>query len=152
MNLGVVNVSEATSNGSTSTLIDSSLENGDDLYNGGFVVFTSGTNGGEIRVVDDYTGSTTTLTLRGDVLPAATADGDQYELWPRDMPPARIHDFINRAIRTITRKGAPNAEDLSLHTTQYQRVYAKPSGIIGVARIDQRVLHTKLVVHHCDSA
>lgn len=105
---GGLEVHTATSSGSTSTFVDAELESTDNYINGRIWYGTSGTNSGAQRFVNDYTGSTTTGTLRGDVLAATVADGDTYELWDNDINPRRVHDSINRAIRAIPRKGAPH--------------------------------------------
>ena len=115
-NLGAIRVGTMTSSGSTSTGVDADMPNANDHENGNHLVFTSGTNDGAIRIQTSYVGSSTTFTTRGDVLAASTADGDTYESWDEDMPPARVHDMIDRAVRTITRKGAPPSTDISLHT------------------------------------
>ena len=72
------------------------VKNADDTYNGYHVQFTSGTNDGITRIVDDYTGSTKTLTLRsaatGQVATAVT-----YELWVYDdvnLEDAELHAHL----------------------------------------------------------
>ena len=63
-NLGAVYVSSASGNGSTTTIVDSSLIGADDNHNGKWVVFNDvdGTSG-QVTRVSDYTSSSTTLTL-----------------------------------------------------------------------------------------
>ena len=118
-NLGAVYEGTATASGLVTTIVDTNLKNSDNLYNDMQIIFTSGTNNdGQIRFVSDYVGSTGTITIRGDDLTDATADGDTYELWDRDMPIARIHSFINRVIRIYPRKGGPPLTELSHSSTQ----------------------------------
>ena len=106
--LGACTVGTATADGDLTTFKDTvNLFGGDDEYNGSWVVVTDATdNTVNIRRITDYASSTSTIT----VSPALTfnvATGDAYEIYDNDLPPARIHDFINRAISGITRKGAP---------------------------------------------
>ncbi len=88
-NLGAIRVGTMTGSGSTSTGVDAEMPNADDHENGNHIVFTSGTNDGSIRIQTSYVGSSNTFTTRGDALAASTADGDTYESWDEDMPPAR---------------------------------------------------------------
>ncbi len=81
-NLGAMRIGEVTTTASdTVTLIDSSLTTvigGNDDHIGKWIVFTSGSNDGDIARVTDYTASSTTLTFvagQGDTI-VATADGD----------------------------------------------------------------------------
>lgn len=151
-NFRAVYTSTMTSAGSTSTFIDSTLENADDYINGRWFRATSGTNDGAERIVDDYTGSTTTGTTRGDVLAASTADGDTYELWDHDLRPTDVDDYINQAIRAVTRAGAPPVRDISLHTSTYQRVLPIPSNVVGIHSVEYRSWFTYLDVERCESA
>jgi hypothetical protein len=141
----------ATSAGSTSTFVDAELENTDDYINGRFWYGTSGTNSGAQRVVNDYTGSTTTGTLRGDVLAAVVADGDTYELWDNDINPRRVHDSINRAIRAIPRKGSPPLKDISIHTSTHTNAYDIPTNVVGLTGVDVRLNNTRRTIDNCDS-
>ncbi len=150
-NLGVIRVGTLTDSGSVSTFNDDSLPNADSHIKGHHFRGTSGDNDGEIRTVDSYAGPTTIGTLRGDVLPAATADGDTYELWASDVPPVRVHDFINRAIRAIGRKGAPALEDLSLHSSLEIRTYTPPTTMTGIETIRYRNEFTFELIHNCDA-
>ena len=89
-NLDQAPASSATGNGDTLTLVDATYIGGDDEFNGGWIVFTSGTNDGLIRRVTDYASSTGTFTFK----PAATANtaaNDTYEYWSAEYPPDRIH-------------------------------------------------------------
>lgn len=139
----------ATGAGSTTTWVDSELENTDNYINGWYWRGTSGTNDGEIRIVNDYTGSTTTGTIRGDAL-ATTADGDTYELWHRDLDPRRVHRAINRAVRSIPRKGAPPLRDISLHTSTHVNVFDIPTATVGLSQVQMRTNYTYRSVDTCD--
>ena len=149
---GGVEFHTATSGGSTSTFVDSELENTDNYINGREWLGTSGTNDGALRIVDDYAGSTTTGTTRGDVLAATIADGDTYELWDSDVKVASVHDAINRAIRSIPRKGAPVLSDTSLHSSTAIKTFTIPTATVGISQVQIRVNHTEKVLHNADSA
>ena len=150
-NLGAIRVGTMTGSGSTSTGVDAEMPNADDHENGNHIVFTSGTNDGAIRIQTSYVGSSTTFTTRGDVLAASTADGDTYESWDEDMPPARVHDMIDRAVRTITRKGAPPSTDISLHTYRDRRNYEFPTAFVGLQHLNYRSSYTWTSIHNCNT-
>ena len=150
-NLGAIRVGTMTSSGSTSTGVDAEMPNANDHENGNHLVFTSGTNDGAIRIQTSYVGSSSTFTTRGDVLAASTADGDTYESWDEDMPPARVHDMIDRAVRTITRKGAPPSTDISLHTYRDRRNFEFPTAFVGLQHLNYRSSYTWTSIHNCNT-
>jgi hypothetical protein len=102
----------ATGNGSTTTLLDTTLIGGDDEYNGGWLVFTSGTNDGLIRRVTDYTSSSGTFTF-SPAASASTATNDTYEFWRSEFPPARIHELINESIIQRTPRSVSSGDVLA---------------------------------------
>ncbi len=127
----------ATGNGDTLTLVDASYIGGDDEFNGGWLVFTSGTNDGLIRRVTDYASSTGTFTFK----PAATANtatNDTYEYWRAEYPPDRIHEFINQAITQRTPRGLVINEDISNHGHIRDSRYDIPSAMVAVTQVDYR--------------
>ena len=150
-NLGAIRVGTMTGSGSTSTGVDAEMPNADDHGNGNYIVFTSGTNDGSIRIQTSYVGSSSTFTTRGDVLAASTADGDTYESWDEDMPPARVHDMLDRAVRTITRKGAPPSTDISLHTYRDRRNFEFPTAFVGLQHLNYRSSYTWTLIHNCNT-
>ena len=105
--LGACTVGTASANTDTITLKDTiNLFGGDDEYNGSWIVVTDATDiTVNIRRITDYTASTSLITV-SPALSFNVASGDAYEIYDNDIPPARIHDFINRSISSITRKGA----------------------------------------------
>ena len=134
-NLGAMRIGEVTTTASdTVTLIDSSLTTiigGDDEHKGKWIVFTSGSNDGDIARVTDYTASSTTLTFvagQGDTI-IATADGDSYELWDMDYNPDMIHDMINQAVINATGHVYDPVEKLDLHSNGRQLRFDVPSGL-----------------------
>ena len=149
---GGVEFHTATSGGSSSTFIDSELEATDDYINGREWLGTSGTNDEAKRIVSNYVGSTVTGTLRGDVLAAVVADGDTYELWDSDVKVGSVHDAINRAIRSMPRKGSPSLRDVSLHTSSAINNFVIPTAVQGISQVQMRVNHTEKVIENCDGA
>lgn len=96
--------SECTSAGSTTTLVDAQLANAytnNREWKGFWIRMVSGTalNLGAIRQVQSYTPASGTLTV-SPVLPAATADGDQYEIWGTTMEPFVVLNMLNRVTST----------------------------------------------------
>ena len=128
--------SSATGTGSSTTIVDASTLGGDDEYNGGWIVFTSGANDGVIRRVTDYTSSTGTFTFN----PAAnsTSSDDTYEYWRSEFPPDRIHEFINQAITQRTPRGLVIDEDISNHGHIRDSRHDIPSAMVAVSQVDYR--------------
>lgn len=149
-NLGAMFTSTTTSAGGADFLsfIDDNLDEADDYINGRWFIGGTGSNDGVIRVVADFDGGSKTASLR-TAAAAQIGSAADYELW--EEPPQRIHDFINRAIRSITRKGAPPARDLSLHTASPIRVYSVPTSVVGIQRIELRERYAGEILHKCDS-
>ena len=79
--------SAATSDGTTTTLVDTVLTQADDYWNGGTIVFTSGWNMGLSGVVTDFDALSDTVTFtpanKQSVLPYATKSGDTYHICTR---------------------------------------------------------------------
>ena len=156
-NLGAVYLGTATgTNNNTTTIVDTSLTTvigGDDDHIGKWIVFTSGSNDGDIARVTDYDAAPTpTLTFvagAGVTVSANTAANDTYELWDGDFPPTRIHDFINQSITEVTGRVYDPVESLSLHTDGHDLRFDIPSGISMVQDIYYRdkVEFTRL--HSC---
>lgn len=136
-NLDQVPASSATDAGTTTTLIDANYLGGDDEYNGGWIVFTSGTNDGLIRRVTDYSSSTGTFTFK-PAATTATASSDTYEYWRADYPPERIHEFINQAIIQRTPRGLVTDEDESNFGHPLDSRHPIPSAMVALAAVDYR--------------
>ena len=134
-NLDQALASSATANGDTVTLVDANYIGGDDEFNGGWLVFTSGTNDGLIRRVTDYVSSTGTFTFKPAVT-ASTATNDTYEYWRSEYPPARIHEFINQAIIQRTPRGLVIDEDESNHGHVLDSRYDIPTEMVAVSAVD----------------
>jgi len=147
--LGAITVSSASSNGTTGTLIDSSLAiGGDDTFNGKWIRFTSGDDDGAIRRVTDYVASTYTMTLL-PALTAAVTSGDTYEMWDEEYSPARIDNFINQSITDATGHAYDPIENISLHGDGYQTRFDIPSNIDMISKIEYRKDVSMKRLHAC---
>jgi len=158
-NLGALYVGQATgTNNNTTTIVDTSLTTvigGNDDHIGKWIVFTSGSNDGDIARVTDYVASTTTLTFAasaGVTVSANTAANDTYELWDSDFPPTRIHDFINQAIMDTTGHVYDPVEDVSLHTDGHDLRFDVPSGISMIQDVYYRDKVDFTRLHACNAA
>ena len=136
-NLDQSPASSATGSGSTTTVIDANTIGGDDEYNGGWIVFTSGTNDGLIRRVTDYASSSGTFTFK-PAAAASTASSDTYEYWRAEYPPERIHEFINQAIIQRTPRGLVSDEDESNHGHSLDSRHNVPSSMVAIYSVDYR--------------
>ena len=150
-NLDQAPASSASGNGSTTTLVDANYIGGDDEFNGGWLIFTSGTNDGLIRRVTDYASSTGTFTFK-PAATASTATNDTYEYWRSEYPPARIHEFINQAIIQRTPRGLVIDEDESNHGHVLDSRYDIPSGMVAVSAVDYRSNYSGKKVEEANAA
>ena len=150
LNLGAVKLSTTTSAGLATSFTDSELPGSDKFADGKHFVQVSGANDGSIRVIDEYSGGAKTGRFR-TAMGATVASGVSYELWDSDMPPERTHDYINRAIRTVTRKGAPTSTDITIHTSTRVRSYTLPTTFIGVQHVLYRASYDHVKIDNCDS-
>lgn len=66
--------------GTTTTLVDAALTEADDRWNGGLLIFTSGTNNGYTAVITDYDLASTTITFTPATPNAVTTE--QYTIIP----------------------------------------------------------------------
>lgn len=140
-----------TSAGTTTSFTDTELANSDGAYNGYHFVQTSGANDGSIRIVDEYTGGSKTGRFR-TAMSSAVASGVTGELWAPDMPPARLHDFINEAIRGVTRKASPPVTNVSIHTSRRLTGYDVPTAVVGIQRVEYRSWVDHEDIENCDAA
>ena len=164
-NLGAVYVSSASGNGTTTTIVDSTLIGADDNHNGKWVVFSDADGtAGQVTRVSDYVSSTTTLTLSPAVA-ASSATSDTYELWDDEYNPAVIDDFINQVIMESTGHAwdpieYPTTRDSSgtvspqtaLHTDGNSLRFRVPSGISMIQDISYRNSVSSTRLHACAEA
>jgi hypothetical protein len=138
----------ASSNGSTTTIVDSSLPGGDNEHNGKRAVLHDGNNAGAIKRVTDYVASTTTLTIAPTAAAAVNAN-HTFELWERNTDPNDINDLINDAIKDITGLFFDPVEDAALHADGRQTRFDIPSGLSMVHRVMYRTSMRSKVIHTC---
>ena len=150
-------IGTATGSGSTTTLVDSSLTTvigGNDDHIGKWIVFTSGSNDGDIARVTDYVASSTTLTFVADAgvtVGTSTASSDTYELWDMDYSPSMIHDMINQAVINATGHVYDPVENLDLHSNGRQLRFDVPSGLSMVQDIYYRDKIDSTSITNCNS-
>ena len=151
--LGALYVSSASTNGSTTTLVDNTLVlGGADNYIGYWVRFTSGDDDGAIRRVSDsaISSNVTTLTIM-PALSASSTSGDTYELWQGAYSPASIDNFINQSLISATGKAYDPIENIELHGDGYQTRFDVPSNISMISRVDYRDKISSTRIHACAS-
>ena len=150
-NLGAFISVEADASGSTSTFLTDDIFSTADDQNGKRIVFTSGSNDGEIRRVTDSSISSnrTTLTFH-PVVGTSTADTHTAELWRTDYNPEAIHDFINQAILEATGRVFDPEESTALHADGKTARFDVPSEFSMLSHVYYRSGEASSRVHLCD--
>lgn len=130
---------DASSNGTTTTLIDTAwprpLIDGtlpaNDTYNRGTIWLTSGDNDGNSRIISDWTQSSGTVTWV-DALSNATAAGDAYSAIDGDYPRDVLRRSVNRALQEL-----PNAfaRDVSKTSVADAETISLPAGVHNVKQL-----------------
>ena len=149
--LGALYVSSASTNGSTTTVVDNTLVlGGADNYIGHWVRLTSGDDDGAIRRVTDsaISSNVTTLTIM-PALSTSSTSGDTYELWQGAYSPASIDDFINQTIIGATGNAYDPIENVELHGDGRQIRFDIPSNISMISRVDYRHKVSSTRIHAC---
>ena len=136
----------------TTTLLDTILYGGNDIYNGRYIWFYNdvgqSTNREIERRVSDYvTGGTLTI----QAAPATTTDEDKYEMWD-GYSPTVINEFINQAIVDVTGQIYDPLESLSLHSDGYNSRFDLPSDFAMVNKIEMRDQMQWTSIHTCGTA
>lgn len=154
-NLRTLYMGEATSDGSTTTIIDKRLKGGDQDYRGAEVVIVSATNDieEETSVVQSYDSDTDTLIL-SPALTAVTKDGDTYELHTMPGPTVpQLDNAINQAIIAATDDCLIDHIDETLEFNNNAYEYTIPTTFVAlreVAYISSVGIDTSL--HDCTTA
>ena len=143
-------MSTCTTNGTTTTLVDTRLRGGADDKNGSFIIFGAGTDLGTVAVVSDDNGSGT-LTFSPAVNTDSVDSGDSYELWPDDTDPRMVGSFMDDAIVDVTGRVFDPEEDVSLHLHPDQLRYDIPTQFKMISKLEQRVSVRKLLLNACDT-
>ena len=149
--LGALYVSSASTDGSTTTVVDNTLVlGGADNYIGHWVRLTSGDDDGAIRRVTDsaISDNVTTLTVM-PALSASSTSGDTYELWQGAYSPTSIDDFINQSLISATGKAYDPIENVELHGDGKQIRFDIPSNISMISRVDYRHKVSSTRIHAC---
>jgi len=142
---------ESDAAGTIATFITDELSlGGTDEHLGGWLVFTSGTNDGEIRRIVDssITNNRQTLTFHPEAS-AATSNGDTAEYWKEEYNPESIHEFINQSIIEATGSVFDPVENVSLHSDGHTLRYDVPSGMSMVKNIYYRNKVSSTRLHAC---
>jgi len=127
--LEILEESTATANGSSTTVVDTYRDEDDDYFNDGtlWLVRDNGGTGalpeGSYSIVQDYTQSTGTITLRSD-LPAATGLGDKYAVASKRIPHHVLVQGINNALFDLGK--VPYTDTTSLTSASNQTEYTLP--------------------------
>ncbi len=124
-----------TSNGTTTTVISTSLIRGDDYYNGWDCHFYLGTHKDTSREVTDFAASSDTLTIT----PAVTANTDTtdyFELHKR-FTTAQYNDAINRAVEMGKDEYLLDKTDETTQLADATYEYNVPSGFRYIGAIYQ---------------
>ena len=127
--LGVLRFSTSTG-GSTTTVVDSARDEGDDVFNGGTVWIITDAGGasaapeGEFSRISDWANTDTTFTI--DAVTAAVASGDRYGFAAHRYP---LDVLINAINNEITKYKVEKWVTTSLDFVTDQSEYDLPSGI-----------------------
>ena len=155
VNAGIVTLGEATSNGDTSSLIDTKYLIGPvDEYNGQEVLIYETTDDAapedESSIVDDFDGASD-ATL-APVLTAATTDGDKYEMWKRPWRISEINELINQAINEATGKVYPIKGTETAFTWDDKYLYNELSGFTHLTKVEYVDKVEDTEIDDCESA
>ena len=152
--LGALYVSSASTDGSTTTLVDNTLVlGGADNHIGKWMRLTSGDDDGAVRRITDSAVSAsnvTTFTI-APALSASSTDGDTYELWHWDYNPSVVDDFINQTIISATGNAYDPIENIELHGDGKQVRFDIPSNISMISKIEYREKVTFTRIHACNA-
>ncbi len=132
-------VGTVSTTGDTSSLLDTFGLYGlsDDEINGMMVYLTkiAGVAATDKVWVSDFAGSTSDATVSPVASGTITA-GDTYELYPRPLTVDDVHDVIDRAIISATRKTLVNKQTTDTFTFTNKYEYACLTGFVGVHTVE----------------
>ena len=109
----------------------------------------SGASSGEIRNISALSSGGYFSYLRN--ITSGLSTSATYELWDEDMPPARIDDFITRAVLDAGIRAYTPVTDLSVHATPQIASYALSTAVAGIYRVEYRDSYTGKSVQTCDT-
>lgn len=120
--------------GSTLTVVDTKLTQGNNFWRNAWVLLTSGTNNnGQIRQASGSTLSSNTVTFAPAVTDAVAAAAT-YELFKRFNPDI-YHQALNEAVREVSDVALADVVDVSLTLAANTWEYTLPTGFRYIRRI-----------------
>ncbi len=135
-NLGAVYLGTMSANGTTTTVVDSTLRGGADSHNGKHMWFTGPSNNdGTYRRVNDF--ACITLTADAEAI-TATVACDTYELWLSNFDPRLVNEFINTTIRDTYGVVWDDVVDRTLHGSDRVSRFDIPTGISMLTEVQYR--------------
>ena len=146
-------VSTFTSGGTTVTCADTSLRGGDGDYVGHWIVLA--TSGAIVSVTNfDETGGALEGLLTFTPAQGGTTEvgnGDEYEMWPDELPPQYINNLIDQAITDATGIAWDSEEDISLHLHPNTSRYDIPSQFSMINKLELRSGSSDLILDACET-
>ena len=127
--LGIVEESTATADGTSSLVTDTHRDEDDDYWNNGTLWLVRDDGGlsadpeGSYSIIDDYTQSTGAITLR-DALSGSSGTGDKYAIASKRYPLNILVQMINNALTDMGT--VPTTDITSLTTINDQTEYTLP--------------------------
>lgn len=121
---GEVNTGSATT---SAFAVDGFTEATDDHFNGMVMVFTSGANAGEGRVITDYTGSSQTMAF-GQAWTDAPADNDDFVIVPGSQLGGTLAQVSRLFLTLLSASGEIQATTLATDTITAAKIAADAIG------------------------
>lgn len=145
-------MSTFTANGTSSTGIDTSLRGGDNDYIGSWIVLADG-NVVSVTAFDEEGGSPDgKLTFTPTQSDATQVEsGDEYEMWPDELPPAYIDSLIGQAITDATGIAWDSEEDITVHLHPDEIRYDIPTQFSMINKIELRGRVSEFILEDCES-
>ena len=152
-NVGAVTSTMTGAGSIINEVVDESILGGSNEYSGRWVVFTSGSNDGEIRQVRSSSVSSNVHSM--SIAPsttalATTASGDTYEIWPQGFNPNQVIRFANQAIYEATGRTFDPVEDISLKGDYRTARYDIPTTFEVLTDVQHRSRVTEKVLDNAD--
>jgi hypothetical protein len=91
------------------------------------------------------------LTFTPAALAASVASGDEYEMWPDELPPQYINNLIDQAITDATGIAWDSEEDISLHLHPNTSRYDIPSQFSMINKLELRSGSSDLILDACET-
>ena len=135
------------------TITDDALAfGGANEFRGWWVVGTDSGSSVEIRRVGQSSPEDRSLTVSVPFTIGTPSSAWTYEMWAPDVPPTRVHEFINQAITETTRKQSVSVTSDSLHMGGNIRRFNLSSEFTGVREVEYRNRYTGEQILSYDTA